>query len=108
MREQMEEQKTFIKDVVAANELLDIQAQLLNKTINNLEILKREKRELKEVIDNITNNRFDEAVNYYRINFEKRIEKRSKIYRDKIYKLKKEIKELKKQMQHYWIHERYI
>lgn len=41
--------------------------------------------------------RFDEAVNYYRINFEKRIEKRSKIYRDKIYKLKKEIKELKKQ-----------
>lgn len=94
----MEEQKTFIKDVVAANELLDIQAQLLNKTINNLEILKREKRELKEVIDNITNNRFDEAVNYYRINFEKRIEKRSKIYRDKIYKLKKEIKELKKQM----------
>ena len=108
MREQMEEQKTFIKDVVAANELLDIQAQLLNKTINNLEIPKREKRELKEVIDNITNNRFDEAVNYYRINFEKRIEKRSKIYRDKIYKLKKEIKELKKQMQHYWIHERYI
>lgn len=94
----MEEQKTFIKDVVAANELLDIQAQLLNRTINNLEILKREKRELKEVIDNITNNRFDEAVNYYRINFEKRIEKRSKIYRDKIYKLKKEIKELKKQM----------
>lgn len=94
----MEEQKTFIKDVVAANELLDIQAQLLNKTINNLEILKREKRELKEVIDNITNNRFDEAVNYYRINYEKRIEKRSKIYRDKIYKLKKEIKELKKQM----------
>lgn len=94
----MEEQKTFIKDIITANELLDIQAQLLNKTINNLEILKREKRELKEVIDNITNNRFDEAVNYYRINFEKRIEKRSKIYRDKIYKLKKEIKELKKQM----------
>ena len=93
----MEEQKIFIKDVVAANELLDIQAQLLNKTINNLEILKREKRELKEVIDNIKNNRFDEAVNYYRVNFEKRIEKRSKIYRDKIYKLKKEIKELKKQ-----------
>lgn len=93
----MEEQKTFIKDIITANELLDIQAQLLNRTINNLEILKREKRELKEVIDNITNNRFDEAVNYYRINFEKRIEKRSKIYRDKIYKLKKEIKELKKQ-----------
>lgn len=93
----MEEQKTFIKDIITANELLDIQAQLLNKTINNLEILKREKRELKEVIDNITNNRFDEAVNYYRINFEKRIEKRSKIYREKIYKLKKEIKELKKQ-----------
>ena len=109
MREQMEEQKTFIKDIITANELLDIQAQLLNRTINNLEILKREKRELKEVIDNITNNRFDEAVNYYRINFEKRIEKRSKIYRDKIYKLKKEIKELKKQRQHYyWIHERYI
>lgn len=94
----MEDQKAFIKDIITANELLDIQAQLLNKTINNLEILKREKRELKEVIDNITNNRFDEAVNYYRINFEKRIEKRSKIYRDKIYKLKKEIKELKKQM----------
>lgn len=93
----MEGQKTFIKDIITANELLDIQAQLLNRTINNLEILKREKRELKEVIDNITNNRFDEAVNYYRINFEKRIEKRSKIYRDKIYKLKKEIKELKKQ-----------
>ena len=93
----MEEQKTFIKDIITGNELLDIQAQLLNRTINNLEILKREKRELKEVIDNITNNRFDEAVNYYRINFEKRIEKRSKIYRDKIYKLKKEIKELKKQ-----------
>ena len=93
----MEEQKTFIKDIITANELLDIQAQLLNRTINNLEILKREKRELKEVIDNITNNRFDEAVNYYRINFEKRIEKRSKIYREKIYKLKKEIKELKKQ-----------
>lgn len=93
----MEEQKTFIKDIITANELLDIQAQLLNKTINNLEILKREKRELKEVIDNITNNRFDEAVNYYRVNFEKRIEKRSKIYREKIYKLKKEIKELKKQ-----------
>ncbi len=93
----MEEQKTFIKDIITANELLDIQAQLLNKTINNLEILKREKKELKEVIDNITNNRFDEAVNYYRVNFEKRIEKRSKIYREKIYKLKKEIKELKKQ-----------
>lgn len=93
----MEEQKTFIKDIITANELLDIQAQLLNKTINNLEILKREKRELKEVIDNITNNRFDEAVNYYRVNFEKRIEKRNKIYREKIYKLKKEIKELKKQ-----------
>lgn len=93
----MEEQKIFIKDIITANELLDIQAQLLNKTINNLEILKREKRELKEAIDNITNNRFDEAVNYYRVNFEKRIEKRSKIYREKIYKLKKEIKELKKQ-----------
>lgn len=93
----MEDQKAFIKDIITANELLDIQAQLLNRTINNLEILKREKRELKEVIDNITNNRFDEAVNYYRINFEKRIEKRSKIYREKIYKLKKEIKELKKQ-----------
>lgn len=93
----MEDQKAFIKDIITANELLDIQAQLLNKTINNLEILKREKRELKEVIDNITNNRFDEAVNYYRVNFEKRIEKRSKIYREKIYKLKKEIKELKKQ-----------
>lgn len=93
----MEEQKTFIKDIITANELLDIQAQLLNRTINNLEILKREKRELKEVIDNITNNRFDEAVNYYRINFERRIEKRIKIYREKIYKLKKEIKELKKQ-----------
>lgn len=93
----MEEQKTFIKDVIAANELLDIQAQLLNKTINNLEILKREKRELKEVIDNITNNRFDEALNYYRINFEKRINKKSRAYREKIYKLKEEIKELKKQ-----------
>ena len=93
----MEDQKAFIKDIITANELLDIQAQLLNKTINNLEILKREKRELKEVIDNITNNRFDEEVNYYRVNFEKRIEKRSKIYREKIYKLKKEIKELKKQ-----------
>ncbi|MBF1201138.1 MAG: hypothetical protein HXM14_02910 [Fusobacterium periodonticum] len=93
----MEEQKTFIKDVVAANELLDIQAQLLNKTINNLERLKREKRELKEVIDNITNNRFDEALNYYRINFEKRINKKSKIYREKIHKLNEEIKELKKQ-----------
>lgn len=93
----MGEQKTFIKDIITANELLDIQAQLLNRTINNLEMLKREKRELKEVIDNITNNRFDEAVNYYRINFEKRIEKRSKIYRKKIYKLEKEIKELKKQ-----------
>lgn len=93
----MEEQKTFIKDIIAANELLDIQAQLLNKTINNLEILKREKRELKEVIDNITNNRFDEAVNYYRINFEKRINKKSRVYREKIYKLKEEIKELKKQ-----------
>ena len=93
----MEEQKTFIKDVIAANELLDIQAQLLNKTINNLERLKREKRELKEVIYNITNNRFDEAVNYYRINFEKRINKKSRAYREKIYKLKEEIKELKKQ-----------
>lgn len=93
----MEEQKTFIKDIITANELLDIQAQLLNKTINNLEILKREKRELKEVIDNITNNRFDEAVNYYRINFEKRINKKSRVYREKIYKLKEEIKELKKQ-----------
>lgn len=93
----MEEQKTFIKDIITANELLDIQAQLLNKTINNLEILKREKRELKEVIDNITNNRFDEAVNYYRINFEKRIKKKSRVYREKIYKLKEEIKELKKQ-----------
>ena len=93
----MEEQKTFIKDIITANELLDIQAQLLNKTINNLERLKREKRELKEVIDNITNNRFDEAVNYYRINFEKRINKKSRAYREKIYKLKEEIKELKKQ-----------
>lgn len=93
----MEEQKTFIKDVIAANELLDIQAQLLNKTINNLERLKREKRELKEVINNITNNRFDEALNYYRINFEKRINKKSRAYREKIYKLKEEIKELKKQ-----------
>ena len=93
----MEEQKTFIKDIITANELLDIQAQLLNKTINNLERLKREKRELNEVIDNITNNRFDEAVNYYRINFEKRIEKKSRVYREKIYKLKEEIKELKKQ-----------
>lgn len=93
----MEEQKTFIKDIITANELLDIQAQLLNKTINNLEILKREKRELKEVIDNITNNRFDEALNYYRINFEKRINKKSRVYREKIYKLKEEIKELKKQ-----------
>ena len=93
----MEEQKTFIKDIITANELLDIQAQLLNKTINNLEILKREKRELKEVIDNITNNRFDEALNYYRINFEKRINKKSKIYREKIHKLNEEIKELKKQ-----------
>lgn len=93
----MEEQKTFIKDIITANELLDIQAQLLNRTINNLEILKREKRELKEVIDNITNNRFDEALNYYRINFEKRIEKKSRVYREKIYKLKEEIKELKKQ-----------
>ena len=93
----MEEQKTFIKDIITANELLDIQAQLLNKTINNLEILKREKRELKEVIDNITNNRFDEAVNYYRVNFEKRINKKSKIYREKIHKLNEEIKELKKQ-----------
>lgn len=93
----MEEQKTFIKDIITANELLDIQAQLLNKTINNLERLKCEKRELKEVIDNITNNRFDEAVNYYRINFEKRINKKSRVYREKIYKLKEEIKELKKQ-----------
>lgn len=93
----MEEQKTFIKDIITANELLDIQAQLLNKTINNLERLKREKRELKEVIDNITNNRFDEALNYYRINFEKRINKKSRAYREKIYKLKEEIKELKKQ-----------
>lgn len=74
----MEEQKTFIKDIITANELLDIQAQLLNRTINNLEILKREKRELKEVIDNITNNRFDEAVNYYRINFEKELRKEAK------------------------------
>jgi len=93
----MEEQKTFIKDIITANELLDIQAQLLNRTINNLERLKREKRELKEVIDNITNNRFDEALNYYRINFEKRINKKSRAYREKIYKLKEEIKELKKQ-----------
>lgn len=93
----MEEQKTFIKDIITANELLDIQAQLLNKTINNLERLKCEKRELKEVIDNITNNRFDEAVNYYRINFEKRINKKSRVYKEKIYKLKEEIKELKKQ-----------
>lgn len=93
----MEEQKTFIKDIITANELLDIQAQLLNKTINNLERLKREKRELKEVIDNITNNKFDEALNYYRINFEKRINKKSRAYREKIYKLKEEIKELKKQ-----------
>ena len=69
----------------------------MNKTINNLERLKREKRELKEVIDNITNNRFDEAVNYYTINFEKRIEKKSRVYTEKIYKLKEEIKELKKQ-----------
>ena len=94
----MEEQKTFIKDIITANELLDIQAQLLNKTINNLERLTREKRELKEVIDNITNNRFDKAVNYYRINFEKRINKKSKMYREKIHKLNEEIKELKKQM----------
>ena len=85
------------KKIKTKDEGIDGRTKNINRTINNLERLKREKRELKEVIDNITNNRFDEAVNYYRINFEKRINKKSRVYREKIYKLKEEIKELKKQ-----------